>query len=125
MHNIISQWIPPNERSQYVSAYMGGSMGIAVLYPLFGLIISISSWEWVFHFSAALTILWFICWQYFVYDSPSQHPRIDPSELNYIKKSLGDSVQDDLKVKLDELMSKRLKPYNNDFRLISHGNQSL
>lgn len=98
MHNMIAQWIPPNQRSQFASAYVGGSVGIAIFYPFFGFIISMSSWEWIFHLSTALAIIWFVCWQYFVYDSPSQDPRIDPSELNYITKCLGDSVGKDKKV---------------------------
>lgn len=99
IHNLISQWIPPNERSRFSSAYIGGSVGFFIFYPLFGFIISISSWEWIFHISTALSIIWFICWQYFVYDSPSKYPRIDPSELNYITKSLGDAVENDNKVR--------------------------
>lgn len=98
MHDLISKWIPPNERSRFGSAYVGGSVGIVVFYPLFGFIISISSWEWIYHFTAALTMVWFIFWQYYVYDNPSKHPHIDPSELNYITKSLGDSVQANEKV---------------------------
>lgn len=98
MYNLVSQWIPPNQRGQFTSAYMGGSVGLAIFYPLFGFIISIASWEWIYHFSTASAIIWYICWQYFVYDSPSQHPRIDPSELNYITKCLGDSVDENKKV---------------------------
>lgn len=93
MHNLVSQWIPPNQRSRFAGAYMGGSVGIAVFYPIFGFIISLSSWEWIFYLTTTFATIWFISWQYFVYDSPSQHPRIDPSELNYIKECLGDSVE--------------------------------
>lgn len=118
MHNIISEWIPPNERryflikyflfhfpmysssslSQFVSAYMGASVGLAICYPIFGFIISILSWEWVFHFCTVAAVIWFICWQYLVYDTPSQHPRIDPEELQFINESLGDSRHSDNKV---------------------------
>lgn len=98
MNGIISQWIPPNERSRFMSAYMGGSVGIALFYPIFGFITTISSWEWIFHFSTVMVIIWFIIWQYCVYDSPAQHPRIDLSELNYITETIGDSVQKDRNV---------------------------
>lgn len=99
MHNIISDWIPPNERSKFVSAYMGASVGLAVFYPIFGFIISISSWEWIFHFCTISSIVWFICWQYLVYDSPSQHPRIDPDELHFITESIGESKHNDSNVR--------------------------
>lgn len=37
-----------------------------------------------------LTIIWFILWAIFVYDSPADHPRISVDELNFIEKSIGD-----------------------------------
>ncbi|XP_037044095.1 sialin-like isoform X2 [Bradysia coprophila] len=97
MHHITSQWIPPNERSRFISAYMGCSVGVAICYPIFGFIISISSWEWTFHFCSVATVVWFIFWQYCVYDSPADHPRIESSELNYITKALGSTSQKDKK----------------------------
>jgi MFS transporter, ACS family, solute carrier family 17 (sodium-dependent inorganic phosphate cotransporter), member 5 len=36
--------------------------------------------------------IWFILWQYNVYDSPEQHPRIHPAEKGYILEVLGSSV---------------------------------
>lgn len=101
MHHLTAQWIPPNERSKFVTAYLGSSIGIAVFFPVFGFIIGWSSWEWVFHLCAFIGLLWFLAWQYFVYDSPSQHPRIDPKERAYIEKSLGGSFQHENKVSWD------------------------
>lgn len=65
---------------------------MAVFFPLFGYIIKISSWEWVFHSSFLIGTIWFVLWQYFVFDSPEEHPRIHPSEKGYILKVLGSSV---------------------------------
>lgn len=92
MHHLTAQWIPPNERSKFVTAYLGSSVGVAVCFPLFGYIISWSSWEWVFHVCSIIGILWYIGWQYFVFDSPAQHPRIHPKEREYIEHSLGNSI---------------------------------
>lgn len=89
MHHMAGQWIPPNERSKFVSAYLGSSMGIAMNYPIFGFIISWSSWEWVFHYCGLFGTIWFIGWCYFVYDTPAKHPRISNDERAYIEKSLG------------------------------------
>lgn len=88
-----AQWIPPNERSKFVTAYLGSSVGIAVFFPFFGYIISISSWEWVFHVCGIIGTIWWLGWLYFVYDTPSQHPRIKNEELQYINKTLGSMVQ--------------------------------
>lgn len=95
MHSLVGKWIPPNERSKFVTAYMGTAFGMTVFFPLFGLIILVSTWEWVYYTCGIVGVLWFICWQYFVYDSPAQHPRIDTEEREHIEKSLGDSIQKD------------------------------
>lgn len=92
---------------------MGASVGLAVCYPIFGFIISISSWEWIFHFCTVAAIIWFACWQYLVYDKPSQHPRIDPDELLFITESLGGSSHNDSKVRDDFLIDQPPKLLNN------------
>lgn len=95
MHTMAGRWIPPNERSKFVTAYLGSSMGVAVTFPLFGFVISWTSWEWVYHICGIIGVLWYIGWCYFVYDSPEEHPRISAEERNYIAKSLGSSIQKD------------------------------
>lgn len=95
MHSLAGRWIPPNERSKFVTAYLGSSMGVAITFPLFGIVISWTSWEWVYHISGIIGVLWFIGWWYFVYDSPAQHPRISLEERQYIEKALGTSVNKD------------------------------
>lgn len=89
MNSMAAQWIPPNERSKFLSSYMGGSsIGIALFYPIFGYIIALLCWEWVFHLCGILGCIWYVAWVYFVYDSPAEHPRIDPQERMFIEKSL-------------------------------------
>lgn len=95
MHHMASQWVAPDERSKFVSAYLGGSVGIALLYPFFGYIISALCWEWVFYISGIIGCLWYITWLYYVFDSPAEHPRIDPEERIYIETSLAGSVKHD------------------------------
>lgn len=89
MHHMAGQWIPPNERSNFVTAYLGSSVGVALFFPLFGYIISWTSWEYVFHFCGIFGTVWYVAWLYFVYDSPADHPRIHPKEREYIESSLG------------------------------------
>lgn len=93
MHDMAAKWIPPNERSNFVTAYYGGSVGVAVFYPLFGYVIHFTSWEWVFYMSGAFGTIWWFGWLYFVYDSPAQHPRISSIELTHIEKSLSSMIQ--------------------------------
>lgn len=81
----------PPQRSKFVTAYMGSSIGVAITYPIFGFIIQTSSWENVFHFCGIVGTIWYGLWLYFVYDLPENHPRIHPKEKEYILKSLGSS----------------------------------
>uniref|UniRef100_A0A1I8NQV3 Major facilitator superfamily (MFS) profile domain-containing protein n=1 Tax=Stomoxys calcitrans TaxID=35570 RepID=A0A1I8NQV3_STOCA len=93
MHVLTAKWIPPNERSKFVTAYLGSSVGIAVFYPCFGYVMHWTSWVWVYHLCGIIGSVWWLGWLFFVYDTPAQHPRISESELRYIEKSLGASVQ--------------------------------
>lgn len=98
MHNMVAQWIPPDERGTFVTAYMGSSVGVAVFFPVFGYLISWTSWEWVFHLTGVTGIIWFFAWNYLAFDTPAKHPRIDPEERAYIEKSLGTVDQNHSKV---------------------------
>lgn len=108
INNLTGRWIPPNERSKFISSYLGSSLGVSIAYPLFGFIIKATSWEVVFHFCGIVGIIWSILWILFasfnftkilqfiihlqVFESPEKHPRIHPKEKEYILKSLGSSV---------------------------------
>lgn len=94
MHHLTAQWIPPDERSKFLTSYLGSSISIAVFYPIFGYVMSMYSWESVFYLSAFFGTCWYAAWLYFVYDSPAQHPRIDPMERLYIEQSLQDSLHE-------------------------------
>lgn len=93
MHHLSGQWIPADERSSFVSSYLGSSMGVAVYYPIFGWIMRTYSWEYIYYFSGVVGMLWFLCWNYYVYDTPAQHPRISATERNFIHEKLGSSLQ--------------------------------
>lgn len=92
MHLMTARWIPPNERSNFVTSYLGSSVGVAVFYPIFGFVIGISSWEWVFHLSGVVGIIWYVAWYLLVFDSPATHPRIATEERRYIESALGQTV---------------------------------
>lgn len=66
MGHLTGQWIPPNERSRFVSSYLGSSIGAAIVYPIFGYIIKATSWEFVFHSCGIAGSIWYILWYNFV-----------------------------------------------------------
>lgn len=92
MHTMIASWIPPDERSEFMTVYHGSAVGIAVFYPVFGFLISMTSWEWAYYLSGIIGIVWFVCWHFLVFETPAEHPRISAEEREYIEMSLGDSA---------------------------------
>ncbi|KAK0082272.1 hypothetical protein PV325_010772 [Microctonus aethiopoides] len=91
-HNMAAKWIPCNERSKFVSAYMGAGVGIGLAYPMCAFIINYIGWEAVFYISSIFGIVWYLAWYYLVFDTPMQHPRISEEERIYIENNLETSM---------------------------------
>ncbi|XP_050466531.1 putative inorganic phosphate cotransporter isoform X2 [Cataglyphis hispanica] len=92
MHDMTAKWIPPNERSRFISAYLGSSVGAAITYPLCATVTSFFGWGASFHVMSLLGIMWYCLWKFLVYDSPQQHPRISDDEKNYIMDNIAKSI---------------------------------
>lgn len=105
MHDIAARWIPPDERSHFLTTYLASALGIAVIYPTFGWIISVSCWENVFYLSGAITLIWYVAWYLFMFDTPAKHPMITIEERNYIEDALGDTVQENLSTPWRKLLT--------------------
>lgn len=88
MHTLLRNWVPPKERTKFMAAYIGSPLGMSIFFPIFGWITAALSWEWAFYLCGLCGIIWFLFWQYFAFDTPIQHPRIDPTERNYIQCKL-------------------------------------
>lgn len=58
MHDMTAKWIPPNERSRFVSAYLGSSVGAAITYPLCATVVSWINWGAAFHVTSILGVIW-------------------------------------------------------------------
>ncbi|VVC32475.1 Hypothetical protein CINCED_3A020713 [Cinara cedri] len=93
MHSMTANWIPAHERSRFVSAYLGSSIGTAVTYVMCGYLIASFGWESVFYVSGGLGLLWILCWMLFVHDTPAKHPTISIRERTYIEKCIGNTIQ--------------------------------
>ncbi|XP_077286256.1 na[+]-dependent inorganic phosphate cotransporter [Arctopsyche grandis] len=92
MHSLTARWIPPNERSKFVTAYLGSSVGAALTFPMCGYVIHWAGWPLVFYLSGILGTIWFILWWCLVYDSPAEHPRITDKERDHIEKQIGSAI---------------------------------
>lgn len=86
MYAMIGIWIPPTERSRFMSSFQGFTIGIGLTYPLCGFVIAHYGWRVVFYMTGSLGLCWCIIWWYFAFDTPQEHPRITKQELAYIQK---------------------------------------
>lgn len=83
-----SKWIPPMDRSKFMSNMMASSLGAAITMPICGFLIAHFGWESAFYFTGIIGIMWSVAWFAVVYDTPAQHPRISETERNYLLKVL-------------------------------------
>ncbi|XP_020709772.2 sialin [Athalia rosae] len=89
IHPMTARWIPPMERSKFVSNMMASSLGAAITMPICGYLIASLGWESVFYVTGGISLIWSIVWFLVVFDSPAQHPRISSTERRYIEEAIG------------------------------------
>lgn len=94
MYALVGFWIPLAERSRFMSSFQGFSIGIGLTYPLCGFIIDRFGWPYVFYTTGSLAMLWCIMWYLLAFNSPKEHPRISPSELEYIEVNVSREVKE-------------------------------
>ncbi|XP_071942007.1 sialin-like [Antedon mediterranea] len=93
MHAMWAHWAPPIERSKLIAiTYAGSQLGAVLSNPVSGWLCSttfLGGWPSVFYVFGTLGLIWFVLWTILVHNTPAQHPRISPEELEYIEKSIG------------------------------------
>ncbi|XP_050079516.1 putative inorganic phosphate cotransporter [Anopheles maculipalpis] len=93
LHNLISRWIPPNEKSKAVACIAGGStFGTVITWPVAGLLTEHFGWMYAFYVPAALSALIGGIWLWLIADSPSEHKTITKEERDLIEASFGNTV---------------------------------
>ena len=94
MYAIVAPWIPPAERSRFMSSFQGFSIGIGLTYPLCGFIIASYGWRPVFYTTGSIGVLWCIMWYFLAFNTPSDHPRISTQELEYIELNVSAEIKE-------------------------------
>ena len=84
-----ARWMPRQEygRAQTLSV-AGAYLGQAIAYPLTTWLLFAFSWPVVFYLNAVLGIAWLVVWMAFATNTPAEHPKISPQELQYIEENL-------------------------------------
>jgi MFS family permease len=93
MYAIVGYWIPPVERSRFMSSFQGFSIGIGLTYPLCGFIIAHWGWRLVFYTTGTIGVAWCIMWYFLAFNTPHEHPRITPEELEYIELNVSEDIK--------------------------------
>ncbi|XP_053690562.1 sialin [Sabethes cyaneus] len=89
IHPLTAVWIPPMDRSKFISNMMASSLGAAITMPICGFLIATLGWQSVFYFTGGISLLWSIIWFLVVFETPAQHPRITAEERNEIETAIG------------------------------------
>lgn len=100
MYAIVGVWIPPIERSRFMSSFQGFSIGIGLTYPLCGFIIAHWGWRHVFYTTGTIGVAWCILWYLLAFNTPEQHPRITATELLYIETNIDKEIKDGVGMKV-------------------------
>ncbi|XP_055642163.1 sialin [Toxorhynchites rutilus septentrionalis] len=93
MYAIVGYWIPPVERSRFMSSFQGFSIGIGLTYPLCGFIIAYFGWRLVFYTTGTIGMIWCVFWYLLAYNTPQEHPRITSEELEYIELNVSEDIK--------------------------------
>ena len=88
LHRLIAHWAPPQEKGKFISALLGGAIGTVVTWPLVGTIIENYGWDYAFYVPALLVAVFTILCMFLIYESPDTHPRILPSEKEFLDNSI-------------------------------------
>lgn len=87
MNNIISKWVPQQERARSLSlTYSGMYLGSVVGLWLCPTLIVAFGWQSVFHIFGALGFVWWLFWQTGSTSTPQQSSSISKTELDFILK---------------------------------------
>uniref|UniRef100_A0A1B0DEL4 Major facilitator superfamily (MFS) profile domain-containing protein n=1 Tax=Phlebotomus papatasi TaxID=29031 RepID=A0A1B0DEL4_PHLPP len=93
MYAIVGHWIPPWERSRFMSSFQGFSIGIGLTYPLCGWIIANWGWPKVFYTTGSIGVAWCLIWWYLAFNRPHEHPRITRAEREMIEEAVAEDIR--------------------------------
>jgi ACS family hexuronate transporter-like MFS transporter len=81
-----AQWFPKRERALSTGLFNAGSnVGLMLATPIFLLAVNVwHHWQLAFLITGSMDMCWLLWWLA-VYHSPETHPRVSPSELEYIR----------------------------------------
>ncbi|MEJ7740694.1 MAG: MFS transporter [Chitinophagaceae bacterium] len=101
-NRIVTTWFPNHERASAIAVYTSGQfIGLAFLAPALTALEHYAGWKGLFIITGLIGIVWGIAW-YFIYYDPTEHPKVNEVELEYIeqggglinKRNAGEKIKD-------------------------------
>ncbi|KAK5650641.1 hypothetical protein RI129_001670 [Pyrocoelia pectoralis] len=88
---LLAKWIPKSERGRagtwvYTGAQVGSIFGNSVSGFIMGYL---NSWKLTFYFWAAVSVVWIITAEFWLFSEPSQHPHITDDEKQMLMREIG------------------------------------
>ncbi|XP_032789939.2 putative inorganic phosphate cotransporter isoform X2 [Daphnia magna] len=94
MQPLIARWAPAAERNSFATfVFSGCQMGTILGTVCSGMMADNLGWEAVFYIEGSLSLVVVSAWLFFIYDSPSVHPRISRQEQEYLESSTVSSAK--------------------------------
>lgn len=84
-----TMWFPQHERGRAVAIYNSAQyFGLALFTPVLAWLLQEMGWNYIFYFAGGIGMILSFFWFKLVRD-PSDHPRVNQQEINYIKDGGG------------------------------------
>ncbi len=81
-----SRWIPFSERGRVQGIFfMGAHLAGGVTPAIVGALGAVLTWRQVFFLLGLLGMAWSVAWYWWFRDEPSEHPAVNPAELEWIE----------------------------------------
>lgn len=105
MQPLIARWAPAAERNSFATfVFSGCQMGTILGTVCSGMMADNLGWEAVFYIEGSLSLVVVSAWLFFIYDSPSVHPRISRQEQEYLESSTVSSTKARVKIFLQNFI---------------------
>ncbi len=90
----VAEWFPVRERSTAMGIINAGTaVGAVVAPPMIAIILSYTSWRWIFILAGVMGLLWTVWWR-LAYYPPGEHPRLSSQERDEIQSVVRPSVSE-------------------------------
>jgi ACS family hexuronate transporter-like MFS transporter len=89
----VAEWFPAKERASAMGIINAGTaVGAVIAPPLIAIMLTYSSWRWIFVATGGLGLIW-VWWWIKSYFSPEDHPALSLEERNQFASALSVSTQ--------------------------------